>query len=84
MIKSLLILLLLSLGLPVFAADAEQGKAVFDANCRACHYLGAASIKTKPNRVPALLKRRDIPSHTFKLSESETQALVAYLRTRDN
>ena len=69
---------LLPLALPA-CADPDAGRALFEARCIRCHGGGAATLKTTPAQLPAVLTSGTLRAHRFTLSDRDIAALQAYL-----
>jgi len=62
------------------AAQADAGRALFEARCARCH-AGPASLKTEAARVAAVFRRGTVRQHRAALSDAEWKALTDYLQT---
>ena len=60
--------------------SAQRGAAVYDSNCATCHGRNPTSLKTPPDKVPALLQSGKVRSHRFSLEDGDMQALLNYLK----
>jgi mono/diheme cytochrome c family protein len=79
-----ILLLLLASPFPVLAADAVQGKILYQSTCLRCHRDEQGQLKTPPSQIGDVLRTRHIPPHRFVLTDSDLDNLVEYLEVRDH
>ena len=67
-------LLFISSNLYAGSSDNE----FFQKTCACCHFSGADSFRTSPDKIPDLLRSGSIRQHGFSLSEEELEKLKVY------
>lgn len=76
-----LLLALLAFPLAAAAADAIQGRIVYQSTCARCHRPDQGRLQTPPTQVPEVLRSGRISPHRFVLSDTELDNLVEYLES---
>ena len=77
---------------PALAGEAKRGQSLFDHNCAHCHGDDARGdegpslydLKKSDARVTKIIKggiKGEMPAFARKFTDSDVQALIAYLRT---
>lgn len=76
-----ILLLLLASPFAALAADAIQGKILYQSTCVRCHRADQGRLQTPPDQMAEVLRSGRINPHRFTLSETELDNLVEYLES---
>lgn len=74
-------LLLLASPFAVLAADAVQGRILYQSSCVRCHRADQGQLQTPPSQIAEVLRTSRIGPHRFTLTDTELDNLVEYLES---
>lgn len=73
------LILLLAFPFHAVAADAIQGKILYQSKCLRCHRADTMPLTLAPAKIPDVLRTKPIHAHRFVITDAELDDIVAYL-----